>query len=163
MNIKQKWTQRSRNYKKDIVYKQIGIFITLVSEQFLDHFSIIFVWMLKIQTVKLNNKNYIKMHREIHKKCQVVDKNHQQYKMERKYLSQCKCTVKPVLSGHSKRRPKLIFKTDYRFMQVKSIEECSKGSILQYFLPSLSYHLSLISLFCLFLSDHLRQVLLYVF
>ena len=27
-------------------------------------------------------------------------------------------------------------------MQVKSIEECGKGSILQYFRPSLSYHLS---------------------
>ena len=25
---------------------------------------------------------------------------------------------------------KLVFKTDYRFMQVKSIAECSKGSIL---------------------------------
>ena len=35
-------------------------------------------------------------------------------------------------------------------MQVKSIAECSKGSILQYFLPSLIYHLSLRSLFCLF-------------
>ena len=28
-------------------------------------------------------------------------------------------TVKPVLSGHSKRRPKLVFKTDYHLMQVK--------------------------------------------
>ena len=46
-------------------------------------------------------------------------------------------------------------------MQVKSIAECSKGSILQYFRPSLSYHLSLRSLFCLFLSGRLRQVLLY--
>ena len=46
-------------------------------------------------------------------------------------------------------------------MQVKSIAECSKGSILQYFRPSLSYHLSLTSLFCLFLSGSLRQVLLY--
>ena len=36
------------------------------------------------------------------------------------------CTVKPVFSGHSKKRPKLIFKTDYRLMQVKSIAECSK-------------------------------------
>ena len=36
-------------------------------------------------------------------------------------------------------------------MQVKSIAECSKGSILQYFRPSLSYHLSLRPLFCLFL------------
>ena len=57
---------------------------------------------------------------------------------------------KPVLSDHSKRIPKLVFKTDHRLMQVKSIAECSKGSILQYFRPSLRYHLSLTSLFCLF-------------
>ena len=47
-------------------------------------------------------------------------------------------------------------------MQVKSIAECSKGSILQYFRLSLSYHLSLRSLFCLFFSGPLRQVLLYI-
>ena len=35
-------------------------------------------------------------------------------------------------------------------MHVKGIAECSKGSILQYFRPSLSYHLSLRSLFCPF-------------
>ena len=45
-------------------------------------------------------------------------------------------------------------------MQVKSFAECSTGSILQYLRPSLSYHLSLRSLFCLFLSGRLRQVLL---
>ena len=55
----------------------------------------------------------------------------------------------------------MVFKTIYHFMQVKRIAECSKGSILQYFRPSLSYHLSLRSLFCLFLSGRLRQVLLY--
>ena len=52
-------------------------------------------------------------------------------------------TVKPVLSGHSKKDQILAFKTDYCLMQVKSIAE---GSILQYFRPSLSYHLSLRSL-----------------
>ena len=35
-------------------------------------------------------------------------------------------------------------------------------SILQYFSPSLNYHLSLRSLFCLFLSGCFRQVLLYI-
>ena len=35
-------------------------------------------------------------------------------------------------------------------------------SILQYFRPLLIYHLSLRSLFCLFLSGRLRQVLLYI-
>ena len=64
-------------------------------------------------------------------------------------------TVKPVLSGHSQQ---LFFNTHYRFMQVKSIAECSKRSILQYFRPSLSYHFPLSSLFCLFLNDRLRQV-----
>ena len=57
-------------------------------------------------------------------------------------------TVKPVLSGQSKRRPKVVFKTDYCLMQVKSIAECSKGSILQYFRPSLSYSLLFRSLLC---------------
>ena len=57
-----------------------------------------------------------------------------------------KTCVKQTLS----KRPKMVFKTNHLLMQVKSIAECSKGSILQYFLPSLSYHLSLRSLFCLF-------------
>ena len=48
-------------------------------------------------------------------------------------------------------------------MQVKSIAECFKGSILQYFRPSLSYHLPFRPLFCLFLSGRLRQVLLYIY
>ena len=73
---------------------------------------------------------------------------------------QVRFTVKPVLSGHSKRRPKLIFEDHCRLMQIKSIAECSKGSILQYFRPSLTYHLSLRSLFCLILSGRFRQVLL---
>ena len=34
------------------------------------------------------------------------------------------------------KRPKLVFKTNYRLMQVKNIAECSKGSILQSFSPS---------------------------
>ena len=54
------------------------------------------------------------------------------------------------------------FQTDYRLMQVKSIAECSNGSILQYFRPSLNYYLPLRSVFCLFLSGRLRQVLLYI-
>ena len=61
-----------------------------------------------------------------------------------------KSTVKPVLSGHSKEDQKLVFKTDYHLMQVQSITEYSlwsKGSILQYFGPALSYHLSLRPLF----------------
>ena len=58
------------------------------------------------------------------------------------------------------KRPKMVIKTNYRLMQVKSIAECSNVSILQYFQPALSYHLSLRSLFCLFLSDCFTQVLL---
>ena len=54
-----------------------------------------------------------------------------------------------------------VFKTNYCLMQVKSIAE-REGSILQYFGPSLSYHLSLRSLFCLFLSGGFSQILLYI-
>ena len=45
-------------------------------------------------------------------------------------------TVKLVLSGHTKRRPKLVFKTDYHLMQVKSIAECPQESILVLWLSS---------------------------
>ena len=45
-------------------------------------------------------------------------------------------------------------------MQVTSIAECSKGSILQYFWPSLSNNVPLILSF-LFLSSRFTQVLLY--
>ena len=68
------------------------------------------------------------------------------------------CLLRPIQKDQ-----KLVFKADYGLMQVKSIAERSKGSILQYFRPSLTYHLSLSSLFCLFLSGRLRQILLYVF
>ena len=67
------------------------------------------------------------------------------------------CLKWPLKKEHQK----LFFNTDYRLMQVKSIAECSNGSILQYFRPSLSYHFPLRSWFCLFLSGCLRQVLLY--
>ena len=60
------------------------------------------------------------------------------------------------VSSHSREDQKLVSKTDYCLMQVKSI---LKESILQYFRPSLSYHLSLRApLFCLFLSGRLRLV-----
>ena len=36
-----------------------------------------------------------------------------------------KSTVKPVLSGHPKKDQTLVFKTNHRLMQVKSIAECS--------------------------------------
>ena len=58
------------------------------------------------------------------------------------------------------KRPKIVFKTNYRLVRVKSIAECSKGSILQYFQPSLSYQLSSRFLFCLFLSGRFTQILL---
>ena len=56
---------------------------------------------------------------------------------------------------------KFVFNTNYcLLMQVKSIAKC-KGSILQYFWPSLSYHLSVRSLLCLFLSSHFTLISLY--
>ena len=45
------------------------------------------------------------------------------------------CLKRPL-----KKNTKMVFKTDYCLMQVKSIAECSNGSILQYFGPSLSYN-----------------------
>ena len=42
-------------------------------------------------------------------------------------------TVKSVLNGPLKRRLKLVFKTDNRLMQVKSIAECSKRAFCNTF------------------------------
>ena len=50
-------------------------------------------------------------------------------------LFDSKTCVKRPLSKDQK----IDFKTDHRLMQAKSIAECSKASILQYFQPSLSY------------------------
>ena len=46
-------------------------------------------------------------------------------------------------------------------MKVESIAECSNGSILQYFWPSLNDNQSWKPIFGLFESGHFRQVLLY--
>ena len=56
-------------------------------------------------------------------------------------------TVKPILNDHSQNDQKLVFKTNYHLMQIKSIAECSKRAFCK---PSLSYHLSLRPSFCLF-------------
>ena len=51
--------------------------------------------------------------------------------------------------------------TNGSLMKVKSIAECSKGSILQYFWPALSDKRSWKPIFDLRFSGRLRQVLLY--
>ena len=70
---------------------------------------------------------------------------------------------KTCLKGPLSKNKKVIFKTNYRLMQVKSLQNAPMGAFCNTFYPSLSYHLSLRSLFCLFLSGCLRQVLLYCF
>ena len=62
---------------------------------------------------------------------------------------QCKYSKTYVKRPLSKRL-KIGFQYQLWLNAGQSIAECSKGSILQYFQPSLSYHLSLRSLFCLF-------------
>ena len=73
------------------------------------------------------------------------------------YLSNQKeeSTVKPVL------KTKICFQEIFLLNAGQKHCRMITESILQYFRPSLSYHLSLRPLFCLFLSSRLRQVLLY--
>ena len=61
-------------------------------------------------------------------------------------------TVKHVLSGHS-----IGFQDRISLNAGQKYCRMLQESILQYFRPSLSYHLSLWPLFCLFLSDRLIQ------
>ena len=59
-----------------------------------------------------------------------------------------------------KRRSKIGFQDRLSLSAGQKYCRMLQESILQYFRPSLSYHLSLRPLFCLFLSDRFRQVLL---
>ena len=74
--------------------------------------------------------------------------------------AQFQCTVKPVLSGHSKIDKTQILMANGSLMKVESIAECSHWSILQYFLPALSDNRSENPFFGIFLNGCLRQVLL---
>ena len=49
------------------------------------------------------------------------------------YMEGLHCTVKPVLSGHSKIDKTKVLKTNGSLMKVKSIAERSAWSILQFF------------------------------
>ena len=71
-------------------------------------------------------------------------------------------TVKPVLRGHLKRRRKIGFQDRLSLNAGQKYCRMLQEGILQYFGPSLSYHLSSRPLICLFLSGSLRQVLLYM-
>ena len=50
---------------------------------------------------------------------------------------------KTCLKRPLKKDQKLVFKTDYHLMQVKSLQNAPRESILQYVRPSSSYHLSI--------------------
>ena len=72
------------------------------------------------------------------------------------------CSIKPVFKGHSKIYKTKIFMTNGSLMKIESIAQCSPWSILQYFWPALSNNWFLKPIFCLFLSGHFTQVLLYI-
>ena len=67
-------------------------------------------------------------------------------------------TVKPVLSGHSQRIQKLGFEDRLLLNACQKYCRMLQKSILKYFRPSLSYHLSSRHSFGLFLSGRLIQV-----
>ena len=70
-------------------------------------------------------------------------------------------TVKTCVKQPLSKRPKIGFQDQLLLNAGQKYCRMLQESILQYFQPSLSYHLSLRSLFCLFLSGHFTQVLLY--
>ena len=77
------------------------------------------------------------------------------------YFHQLCVYSKTVLSSHSKWRPQIGFQDRLSLIAGQKYCRILQESILQYFRPSLSYHLSLRPLFCLFLSGRSRQVSLF--
>ena len=83
------------------------------------------------------------------KKIYLLYKRHVQRKLVKQYkhlIRYRKTCVKRPLS----RRPQIGFQDQLMLNAGQSIAECSEGSILQYFRPSLSYHLSLRYFFFIF-------------
>ena len=76
------------------------------------------------------------------------------YGTKKKYYKTC-------LNRPLKKKTKIVFQDRISLNAGQKYCRMLKESILQYFRPSLSYHLFLRPLFCLFLSGCLRQVLLY--
>ena len=72
----------------------------------------------------------------------------------------CSRYSKTCLKQPLKKKTKIGFQDQLLLNAGQKYCRSTKGSILQYCRPLLSYHLSLRSLFCLFLSGCLRQVLL---
>ena len=62
---------------------------------------------------------------------------------------------KTGLKGHSKRRPKIVFQDSLLLNAGQKYCRMLQWSILQYFRPAFSLHLSFRPLFCLFLSGRL--------
>ena len=83
------------------------------------------------------------------------------YFLSTEFLKYSKTCVKPRLSKRLKNgiQDQLSLNAGQKYCRMLHAE-CSKGSILQYFQPSLSYYSSLRSLFCLFSSGRFTQVLL---
>ena len=74
------------------------------------------------------------------------------------HLSKSGCFYsKTCLKRQLKKKTKIGFQDG---LSLNAGHKYCRKSILQYFRPSLSYHMSLRPLFCLFLSDRFRQVLL---
>ena len=69
---------------------------------------------------------------------------------------------KTCLKWPLKKRSKIDFQDRLSLNAGRKYCRMLQKSILQYFRPALSYHLSLRSLFCLCLSGRFRQVILYV-
>ena len=67
-----------------------------------------------------------------------------------------------MYNSHSQKDRKLVFKTNYRFMQVKSIAECSKGEHSAILLTFIKLPFVIEILVLSILSGRFTQVLLYM-
>ena len=89
-----------------------------------------------------------------HKQTRICLGEHKLYLSERTDYSKT-CLKRPLKKG-----PKIDFQDQLSLNTGHKYCRMFQESILQYFRPSLSYHLSLRPLFCLLLRGHLRQVLI---
>ena len=76
---------------------------------------------------------------------------------------ECRGTVKLVLNGHSQKDHNWFSRHIIALCRSKVLQNAPKGAFCNIFQPTLRYHLSLKSLFCLLTSGCFTQVLLHLY
>ena len=132
---------RSAFLKSEKKSKIVCLFFTNIYANQNEHKTLIYISFRLASFSRYETNQSLHWHDSFDKDMPIV------YMYRKVYREELTCTVKSVLSDHSKRRPKMEFQYQLTLNAGQKYCRMLSWSILQYFRPSLSYHLSLRPLF----------------